>query len=78
MKIGIIKFFFHIEKKNYRIIMSVLLSNDNKELMITCAANPVKSRKTEDLQYNDKNTIHLPRQHLPFSNGRIYIKRYGS
>ena len=48
VKIVIIKFFFHIEKKNYRIIMSVLLSNDNKELMITCAANPVKSSKTED------------------------------
>ena len=58
--------------------MSVLLSNDNKELMITCAANPVKSRKTEDLQYNDKNIIHLPRhstnRFLTISN----IKAFGN
>jgi hypothetical protein len=25
----------------------------------------------------DKNTIHLPRQHLPLANGRIYIKGHG-
>ena len=29
-----------------------------------CAANPVKSRKTEDLQYYDKNTIHLPWKYI--------------
>ena len=37
----------------------------------------VESRHFRIGEFYDKSTFHLPRQHLPQSNGRIYIERHG-
>ena len=54
-----------------------------KENIITrkCLKNWLKLgilRQNKEGKYNDKSIIHLPRQHLPFPNGRIFIKRHRS
>ncbi len=46
---------------NLQLFMPRYAKKRNKIICRKCAANLVKSRKTEDYKDYDKNTIHLPR-----------------
>ncbi len=46
----------------------------NRELPESLAKQGI-SRHIKENYNNDKNIIHLPRQHLQKPNGRVYIKR---
>lgn len=52
-----------VRNSNLQLFMPRYARKRRKSFCRKCAANPVKSRKTEDLQHYDKNTFRLPRQY---------------